>query len=84
MANADVGITDFEFEKRAHRAPTLVAESEPSRLVHQCLVGLDMLRESDTKETENLFIDTAVRAIQNMSLPMKSETFYFGDRDFYN
>jgi predicted unusual protein kinase regulating ubiquinone biosynthesis (AarF/ABC1/UbiB family) len=52
--------------------------------LRQCLVGLDMLRESDTKETENLFIDTAVRAIQNMSLPMKSETFYFGDRDFYN
>lgn len=57
--------------------------NDPQKL-RQCLVGLDMLRESDTKETENLFIDTAVRAIQNMSLPMKSETFYFGDRDFYN
>jgi len=56
---------------------------DPQKL-RQCLVGLDMLRESDTKETENLFFDTAVRAIQNMSLPMKSETFYFGDRDFYN
>ena len=57
--------------------------NDPQKL-RQCLVGLDMLRESDTKETENLFFDTAVRAIQNMSLPMKSETFYFGDRDFYN
>ena len=56
---------------------------DPQKL-RQCLVGLDMLRESDTKETEYLFFDTAVRAIQNMSLPMKSETFYFGDRDFYN
>jgi hypothetical protein len=33
LVNADVGITDFEFEKRAHRAPSLVAEAEPSRLV---------------------------------------------------
>ena len=57
--------------------------NDPQKL-RQCLVGLDMLRESDTKEIENLFFDTAVRAIQNMSLPMKSETFYFGDRDFYN
>ncbi|HPN18650.1 MAG TPA: AarF/UbiB family protein [Chitinophagales bacterium] len=57
--------------------------NDPQKL-RQCLVGLDMLRDSDTKETENLFFDTAVRAIQNMSLPMKSETFYFGDRDFYN
>ena len=57
--------------------------NDPQKL-RQCLVGLDMLRDSDTKEIENLFFDTAVRAIQNMSLPMKSETFYFGDRDFYN
>lgn len=51
--------------------------------LRKCLVGLDMLRESDSKETESLFLDTAVRAIQNMSKPMKRDTFHFGDQDFY-
>lgn len=49
-----------------------------------CLRGLDMLRESDSKETEKLFYETAVKAIRNMSRPMKSDTFYFGDKDFYD
>ncbi|MBK9792452.1 MAG: hypothetical protein IPP60_04965 [Sphingobacteriales bacterium] len=52
--------------------------------LRKCLVGLDMLRESDSKETESLFFDTAVRAIQNMSKPMRSEIFYFGDKTFYD
>ncbi|MCC6570644.1 MAG: phosphotransferase [Chitinophagales bacterium] len=48
-----------------------------------CLEHLDMLRKGDTPEQDKLFFDTAVRAIQNISKPMKSDTFYFGDKDFY-
>lgn len=55
-----------------------------STKLRKCLIGLDMLRESDSKETENLFYETAVKAIQNMSKPMKSDTFYFGDKNFYD
>lgn len=51
--------------------------------LRKCLIGLDMLRATDTRETESLFFNTAVRAIQNMSKPMKSEVFYFGDIKFY-
>ena len=54
------------------------------RKLRKCLIGLDMLRETDTADTENLFYETAVRAIQNMSKPMKSDTFYFGDKNFYD
>lgn len=52
--------------------------------LRKCLIGLDMLRETDSEDTENLFYETAVRAIQNMSKPMKSATFYFGDKNFYD
>ena len=52
--------------------------------LRKCLEGLDMLRKEDSAETENLFFNTAVKAIQNMSKPMKSDVFYFGDADFYN
>lgn len=48
-----------------------------------CLKGLDMLRATDKAETEKLFYETAVRAIRNMSKPMKAERFYFGDPQFY-
>lgn len=51
--------------------------------LRMCLVGLDMLRQDDSKETESLFFNTAVKAIQNMSKPMKVDVFYFGDVDFY-
>jgi len=51
--------------------------------LRKCLVGLDMLRQDDSKETESLFFNTAVKAIQNMSKPMKVDVFYFGDVDFY-
>lgn len=54
------------------------------RKLRKCLIGLDMLRETDSEDTENLFYETAVRAIQNMSKPMKSDTFYFGDKNFYD
>lgn len=53
------------------------------QMLRKCLAGLDMLRESDSKEVESLFFETAVRAIENMSKPMKNDTFYFGDKDFY-
>ena len=52
--------------------------------LRKCLVGLDMLRETDNKETEDLFFNTAVRAIQNMSKPMRSDVFYFGDSSFFD
>ncbi len=53
------------------------------RKLRICLEGLDMLRKEDTEEVERLFYETAVRAIQNMSKPMKRDTFHFGDQDFY-
>ncbi len=52
--------------------------------LRKCLEGLDMLRESDSKETAALFFETSVKAIQNMSKPMKSDTFYFGNKEFYD
>ena len=52
--------------------------------LRRALEGLDMLRKDDSKETEKLFYDTAVKAIQNMSRPMKSDVFYFGDPKFYD
>ncbi|MFN8237098.1 MAG: AarF/UbiB family protein [Chitinophagales bacterium] len=54
------------------------------RKLRICLEGLDMLRKEDTEEVERLFYETAVRAIQNMSKPMKSDVFYFGDKAFYD
>lgn len=51
--------------------------------LRKCLNGLDMLRSADSKETDQLFFETAVKAIQNMSKPMKSDVFYFGDKQFY-
>lgn len=53
------------------------------RKLRICLEGLDMLRKDDNKETEELFFTTAVKAIQNMSKPMKADVFYFGDVRFY-
>jgi predicted unusual protein kinase regulating ubiquinone biosynthesis (AarF/ABC1/UbiB family) len=54
------------------------------RKLRICLEGLDMLRKDDSDEVEKLFYETAVRAIQNMSRPMKSDVFYFGDKKFYD
>ncbi len=52
--------------------------------LRKCLIGLDMLREGDSKETERLFYEAAVKAIQNMSKPMQNDIFYFGDKIFYD
>jgi len=51
--------------------------------LRKCLEGLDMLRKDDSVETQKLFYDTSMKAIQNMSRPMKTDTFYFGDPKFY-
>ncbi|MDB5228134.1 MAG: AarF/ABC1/UbiB kinase family protein [Bacteroidota bacterium] len=57
--------------------------NDPKKL-RICLEHLDMLRKGDSKEVEALFYDTAVKAIRNLSMPMKSDTFYFGDKKFYD
>lgn len=49
-----------------------------------CLKGLDFLRDSDDKETTKLFYENALRAIKNISKPMKSDIFYFGDQNYYD
>ncbi len=59
-----------------------VVQDEQKLRLH--LRGLDMLRDDDSEETSALFFETSVRAIQNMSRPMKSDVFYFGDVDFYH
>ncbi len=53
------------------------------RKLRKCLNGLDLLRESDTQELDSLFFNTALKAIHDISKPMKSDVFYFGDVDFY-
>lgn len=52
-------------------------------LLRKCLEVLDMLRPGDSKEVEALFYETSLKAIENLSRPMKSDRFYFGDRTFY-
>lgn len=54
------------------------------KLLRKCLYGLDMLRTSDTEQHDKLFYETALTAIKYISKPMKSDTFYFGDKQFYN
>ncbi|MEN9448632.1 MAG: hypothetical protein RJA25_1922 [Bacteroidota bacterium] len=48
-----------------------------------CLKGLDMLRDTDDKETSDLFYDESLRAIYNISRPMKSDIFYFKDQQYF-
>ncbi len=52
--------------------------------LRECLVALDMLRESDDPHLDKLFFETSLDIIRNFSTPMKSPTFYFGDQDFYD
>ena len=49
-----------------------------------CLKGLDMIRDTDDDATAKLFYENSIRAIQNISKPMKSDTFYFRDQHFYD
>ncbi|HOU47452.1 MAG TPA: AarF/UbiB family protein, partial [Chitinophagales bacterium] len=49
-----------------------------------CLKGLDFLRDSDDMDTTKLFYENALRAIKNISKPMKSDTFYFGNQQYYD
>jgi len=51
--------------------------------LRKCLVGLDFLRNDDTHETEKLFYETALKAIQTISKPMKADVFNFGDVLFH-
>ncbi|HMY24290.1 MAG TPA: AarF/UbiB family protein [Chitinophagales bacterium] len=58
----------------------VLADTDKLRI---CLKGLDMLRDSDTAATDQLFMETSLKAIQCLSKPMKSDTFYFGDLAYY-
>lgn len=48
-----------------------------------CLKGLDMLRDTDDEETINLFYNESLRAIYNISRPMKVDRFYFKDQQYF-
>jgi len=58
----------------------VLADTDKLRI---CLKGLDMLRDSDTAATDQLFMETSLKAIQCLSEPMKTDTFYFGDLAYY-
>ncbi|MFN8283890.1 MAG: AarF/ABC1/UbiB kinase family protein [Chitinophagales bacterium] len=48
----------------------------------QILKNLDILREGDSEDEYKLFYETALNAVELVSYPVQSETFYFGDKSY--
>lgn len=51
--------------------------------LNQILSHLDVLRPNDNPEKYTLFLETAKKAIALITYPTKFESFYFGDKNFY-